>query len=315
MKEMRVDALTNDMVIFAEDRTKRPIDKVNTNDEEEIVSEYEKDCPFCKGNEKYIPEETFKIEDENGWVCKSIYNKFPIIDQDSENIKGVHEVIIETSKHNKTFYNMNVSEFENLFTIYKNRYESLSKCEDTEYISIFKNFLRKAGASLQHPHSQIVSLPIIPPEVNNEIEIAKKYYDTNNRSLYEDIIKEEISYGKRVIHNSENFLVIVPYATKYNGEVRIIFKQNIKLNQLKIDSINEISNIFVKLFENLYNERGYMPFNLFIHTHPVKGGTEKYYNTHIHIVPRRYSFGGFELSMGVYVASTNPEQLAQRLKF
>lgn len=310
-----MDTLTNDIVIFAEDRTRRPIDKVITNDEKEICTEYEKECPFCKGNENWTPGETFLIEDNGEWVCKSIYNKFPILDKTSDNIKGTHEVIIESSKHNKTFYNMDKKDFENILTVYKNRYEDLIKDKDVKYVSIFKNFLRKAGASLQHPHSQIVSMPIIPPEVKNELNVAEEYYGSKGVNLYEDIINKELEFRKRVVHNSENFLVIIPYATKYNGEVRILFKDNKRFEEISLYYIEELANILELLFKNIYNERGYMPFNLFLHTHPINEKTNDYFNVHIHIVPRRYSFGGFELSTGMYVSSTNAEELAQKIKF
>ena len=315
MKEIRIDNINNDIVIVAKDRSKRPMDKATTQVEEEITLEYEKECVFCRGNESHTTNERFKIEDEIGWLVKSVDNKFPIVDSLPGEIYGLHEVMIDTYRHNGSFYDMSEDEFEKLFTMYKDRYTALICDEKIEYVSIFKNFLRKAGASLIHTHSQIISLSILPPEIKNEIAISKKYYEDNKKCLYENIIKNEIEFGKRVIHNGNYFLIIVPYATKYSGEVRVIFKEKISFEEINKNHISELSRLFKKLFGNLYNVSGYNPFNLCIHTHPLKGESKDIFNVHIHIIPRKYSFGGFELGTGIYVSSINPEELAQKLKF
>ncbi|HSQ87930.1 galactose-1-phosphate uridylyltransferase [Romboutsia sp.] len=315
MKEIIRDNMNNDIVIVAKNRSKRPMDKVAIQIEEETTLEYDKECPFCRGNESYTTNERFKIEDEVGWLVKSVDNKFPIVDELPGEVYGLHEVMIDTYRHNGSFYNMSEDEFKNMFSMYKDRYITLMSDENIEYVSIFKNFLRKSGASLIHPHSQIISLSILPPDIENEIEISNRYYRDNDVCLYEEIIKNEIENENRVIHNGSYFLVIVPYATKYSGEVRIIFKEKIGFEEINEKHITELSKIFQKLFKKLYNMSGYNAFNLCIHTHPLKVESKKNFNVHMHIIPRKYSFGGFELGTGIYVSSINPEELAKKLKF
>lgn len=315
MRELRIDPITNDVVIFATDRLKRPLDTIDVPNDEEETNEYDEGCPFCKGNEAYATDTLFEIKGAEGWLVKSIYNKFPIIDDLARDIYGIHEVMIESNKHNSSFYNMNQKEFEDVFFMYRNRFKDLSKDDKVEYVSIFKNFLRKAGASLMHPHAQILSMSFIPPEITNELLVSKEYYDSNKSSLYNDLVENEISLNKRVVYNGDAFLVIIPYATKYSGEVRVIFKDNIKFDELTDNNIKEISMIFEKLFKKLYNINGYMPFNLCIHTHPTKIETKSYFNVHMHIIPRKYNLGGFELGTNMYVSSMNPEELTKKLKF
>lgn len=315
MKELRVDSITNDLVILAYDRAKRPLDKVKVEIEEEITNEYEKECPFCRENENLTTEETSRIEINNKWITRSVYNKYPIIDNLNECIYGEHEVIIDTYRHNGSFFNMSYEEYEALFKMYKDRYQALKEDKKIRYITIFKNFLRKAGASLAHPHSQIMSLSLIPPEVKNEINVAKEYYEKNGNCLYENIIANEIKEKKRIIHNGSKFLVIAPYASKYSGEIRIFFKEKIRFEEVSEDDIKELSIIVKKLFNNIYNVNGYSPFNMCIHTHPLKGSSEKYFNVHIHIIPRKFNFGGFEVGSDMYVSSSEPEALAQKIKF
>ena len=201
-----------------------------------------------------------------------------------------------------------------MLLMYKDRYSNLIKDEKVQYVSIFKNYLRQAGASLNHPHSQIVSISIIPPDIEREINISKQYYIENKRYLYDNIINEEIKEKERVINNSESFLTLVPKSTKYTGEIRILFKKNIKFENICNKDIRELSIIFKNLFSNLFKVNGNLPFNIFIHSHP-KNIEGNYFNVHIHIIPRKYSFGGFELGTGLYVSSIEPKDIANKIKF
>ncbi|CEN79255.1 galactose-1-phosphate uridylyltransferase [Paraclostridium sordellii] len=315
MKDLKVDVFSGDMIIYAPDRITRPTDLKPIKDEEEVFEEYHRRCPFCRGNERYAPEETFEIKENGRWICRSVYNKFPIIDKSCDLIKGTHEVIIDNYKHNKSFYNMNREEFKNMFLIYQNRYKEYIGNEDVLYVSIFKNFLKKAGASLSHPHSQIISMSIIPKEIRNEIDILNRIYYEKKENLYEKIIDEEILLNERVVYNGEKFIVLVPYASIYGNEVRVICKDNSKFEDLTLNNVEELSYIFDKLFKNIYKVCGYMPFNLCLHTHPKNLKGSELLNLHFHIIPRKYSFGGFEISNGIYVSSVIPKDFANKIKF
>lgn len=314
MKEIKIDLMNKDMIIFAEDRLKRPIDKCNEDTNKNIVQGYKDKCPFCRGNEDICDKETFRIENEDGWLVKSIYNKYPIIDNKSDNIYGLHEVMIDTNRHDGNFYNMTKCEFRNLIIMYRNRIYELKNKDNVEYVSIFKNYLRQAGASLDHPHSQIITLPFVPPEIKNELSVAEEYFKINKKCLYEKMISEEIELDERIIYNGEKFITLIPSATKYTGEIRIIFKEKIPFDEISKDSIDELAKLFDQLFKKIYEVEGNIPFNIFIHTYPKHIDCEKYFNSHIHIVPRKYSFGGFELGTGIYVSSRRPEEIANKLK-
>ena len=315
MKQKRIDEMTNDIVIFAKDRINRPKDKFSNKTQDILQeSEYDKNCPFCRGNEQLTPKHTYKVEDANGWITKSTLNKFPIIDTVSKDIYGLHEVMIDTYRHDGNFYNMTKDEFIELIKMYKNRYQEFVKDENIEYVSIFKNYLNRAGASLIHPHSQIISLPFIPPDIDKEVSIARDYYDKNKECMYTKLIEKEIEYKERVVYNGEKIIAIVPYATRYSGEVRIIMKEKIKFENISQKHIEEISDLLLKLFKKIEITRGKVPFNLYIHNYPKDIESLEYYNVHFHIVPRVFNLGGFELSTGIYSTSLIPEEYAQKLK-
>lgn len=317
MSKLARDILDGSRVIISKKRNSRPIeskDKANN----EIFREYSEDCPFCRGNEYMTMEDTFIIEEDNKFLVKSVLNKYPIIDKENiDEVYGIHEVMIDTYRHNGNFYNMSTDEFYNLLIMYKDRYRSLSEEKNCKYVCIFKNYLREAGASLSHPHSQIISLPWIPPELKKEYEISEEYFDKMGINMYELIIEKETKEEKRVIHNSKNYFVFIPEVGKFSSEVIIIFKKKIEFQCIDNNELIELSVILYKLFKNMYKDGGNCPFNLYIHTHPINENKKynKIFNVHIHITPRRFNLGGFELSTGLYVSPGCDEELVKKLRF
>lgn len=318
MKELGLDTLNHSMVIRSTGRQDRPMDKEKKEINKIENKEYDKECPFCRGNESNIEEETYVIKKNSQWIVKSVKNKYPIIDDNSLNkIKGEHDVIIDTYKHNGNFFNMDEEEFYYLLLMYKKKFIDFKEIKNTKYICLFKNYLRNAGASLMHPHSQIISLPFIPPNLKDEYKVCEEFYNKMGMNMYEYIIKEEIKYEKRLIYDDENFLVFVPEVCRFSGDTVILFKENIYFCEIEDNKIKQLSTIMKKLFNRICSEYGDCPFNLYIHTHPIN---EKYdykdiYNVHIHIIPRKFNFGGFELSTGIYVSSIKSEDIAKKLKF
>ncbi|MGL5694279.1 MAG: galactose-1-phosphate uridylyltransferase, partial [Peptostreptococcaceae bacterium] len=88
MREMKRDLITNDIIVIAKDRSKRPMDKIYGNSDIEIDKEYEKDCPFCRGNEKHTEKPTFELNEDDGWIVRSVYNKYPIVNLSNIEISG-----------------------------------------------------------------------------------------------------------------------------------------------------------------------------------------------------------------------------------
>lgn len=316
MKEIRRDMITGDMAIYSSYRNKRPLDKVKLSGEfDSKEDEYNESCPFCRGNTSNIKEIKEEIRDSNGeWFAMSVANKFPILDLSTEEIFGEHEVLIETYRHNGSYYNMTGEEFKNTFILMKNRYESLSMRSGIEYVSVFKNSKRNAGASLMHPHSQIASSNLIPPEVKKEIEVSNLYKLETGRNLYEDLIETEVNNKERLIYDGEYFIAFVPYATRYNGEVRIVEKDNLSVAQWNIDHINELSYIFENMFKNMEKYQGDIPFNILLHSKTINKEVGEELRTHFHIIPRKYNFGGFELTTGLYVCGSDPTELAEAFR-
>lgn len=326
MAEIRKDPISYKMVIIAKERAKRPIE-LKENKNVEICEESHNDkCFFCLGNEAATPPEVFRIEKDGKWQVRVFPNKFPILtDEGVLEVKndfyestlgqGHHKVVVETNRHNGSFFNMSEEEFENYFLTLKSIYNRLKENDKVEYISIFKNYHKTAGASLQHPHSQVITVPIVPSDIYTEFINAKNHFISKGEVLHEKIINYEREAKERVIHESENFIILAPFASIYNNEVEIIYKKDKRFEDINPSEIMELSRLMKRLFSNMHEVLGDFPFNMFIHTHPVDQSQTKYYRWHIHITPRLSCQAGFELSTGIYVNAVTPESVAEMLRW
>ncbi|SHF29878.1 UDPglucose--hexose-1-phosphate uridylyltransferase [Caldanaerobius fijiensis DSM 17918] len=326
MPEIRQDPFTDKMVIIAKEREKRPLDLKDMNSKENSISSHSEKCPFCIGNEHITPTEVGRIERDGEWKVRVVPNKFPILSPDESIMDksdfyrcssgyGFHEVIIETMRHDGSFFNMSLQEFNDYLQMLVERYHALKKSEKVKYISIYKNYLKNAGASLEHPHSQILTMPIVPPDISREMDNAKKYYREKGHSLHDMIMSYEREKNERFIHESTNFMIIAPYASMYNNEIEIINKDNGKFEEMGSKKIEELAALLKKLFQRMYAVLGEFPFNMFFHTHAVDEKATEYYKWHIHVTPRMSYQAGFELATGVFVNAVAPESVAQMLKW
>lgn len=325
MPEIRRDPFTNEEVVIVVERSKRPSDWIVKDNYKDAKAKKSSNCFFCRGNEKATPRESFRINDMDGdWIVRSFPNKFPILSHNSGNSKGreelfdvingtgIHEVIVEHYGHDKNFFNMTINEYEYMLLAYRERYTVLYNEPSTRYVSLFKNYLKEAGASLNHPHSQIISLPIVPNKIMVELHNCKKFYNDRGDSLHEVIIREEERRVDRVILETDTFIVIAPFASKYKYETEIIYKKDDLFESISDSTIGELSEVFFDLFNRYRKAFGIFPFNLILHGHP-KSMENIPYKWHFHIRPRLSCHAGFELSTGIYVNDVSPEETAELL--
>ena len=194
MPELRKDPIIGRWVIISTERGKRPTDFTSVPPAKRMTF-----CPFCVGNESKTPPEIYAIrepgsaENAPGWRVRVVPNKFPALQiegdlnrqgegiYDKMNGVGAHEVIIETPDHNKTLSDLDEDAFNDVLLTWRERMIDLKRDKRFRYIVVFKNHGEAAGASLEHSHTQLVAMPIIPKRVTEEIEGARKYYEFKER--------------------------------------------------------------------------------------------------------------------------------------
>ena len=229
LPELRRDPITGRWVIISTDRARRPVDFIR----ESVVIKGNAFCPFCPGNEGKTPPEILAYgrnggaRDTPGWSLRVVPNKFPALgiegdlDREGEGLfdrmngVGAHEVIIETPDHKATLPTMTERAVEEVFWAYRDRILDLKNDHRFRYILLFKNHGEPAGASLEHTHSQLIALPIVPKRVREEVDNSKHYYDEKERCIFCDMIRQEIDTESRVICTNEFFIALAPYAPRF----------------------------------------------------------------------------------------------------
>ncbi|MBU2063945.1 MAG: galactose-1-phosphate uridylyltransferase [Candidatus Omnitrophica bacterium] len=331
MQELRRDPVLGRWIIVYFDRIKTPEDfsshSVGTRKKAHI-------CPFCAGNETKTPPEIYvdrtpgSQPNAPGWNLRVIANKFPALriegDLDRRGVGvydfmngvGAHEVIIETPNHDKDIAELNEEEVGKIILAYKHRCIDLKKDKRFEYILIFKNHGESAGASLEHSHSQLIALPIVPKKAKEALESAMRYYKFKERCVYCDIISQELEDKERVIAENEHFISFTPFASCSPFETRIIPKEHCaQFYHLREEAIGTFASILQDTLLRLKKVLTDPPFNFIINTAPIQqSGELEYYHWHIEIVPKLTKVAGFEWGSGFYINPSPPEKAAQWLK-
>ncbi|HBH11600.1 MAG: Galactose-1-phosphate uridylyltransferase [Clostridiales bacterium 38_11] len=270
----------------------------------DFAQDSDDDCPFCPDRQN--TENCLRYEEiiDGRWVTRSIDNKFPALLCDEEKHVngeidyGKHEVMIETCDHNKTFFDFSIMEFTFVTKMYKARFIALNNDDQIKSVIIYKNHLKSAGASKRHSHSQILSMSFIPPELLLEIKAT---------SSASSISEENIVFKNR------NFIVYIPEDAFLSGEIIIKHKTSNHFEETSINEIEDMAEVLKYVFLKVESVHGRIPFNIYIHSIP-KNIENIDFRWHIHVIPRRGNFGGFELSTGLYINSLNIEEMLEKFR-
>ncbi len=336
MPELRRNIITDDWVIVATERAKRPEDFTdkNRNVSSSVTVSFKENCPFCDGNEGLTPPEVYAVRDgaseanTSGWNVRVVSNKFPALTDVGEVREttigiyntmsgiGAHEVIVETTDYSKSPALLKESEVNTIVDTYVNRYKKLSERKELKYIQIFRNHGKIAGASMEHPHSQIIATPVVPPIVERRLNGAKRYYDHNGKCVFCEILSEEKRDGRRIVFENEDFIVFEPFASKTPFETWIMPKKhNMKFECMDDSTRTSFAKVLRKTLRAMYAGLSDPAYNFVICTPPVNEGTEdKYSHWYVEIVPRLTVAAGFEMGTGIYINVATPEDTASFLR-
>ncbi|MFA5876646.1 MAG: DUF4931 domain-containing protein, partial [Candidatus Margulisiibacteriota bacterium] len=228
---------------------------------------------------------------------------------------GEHEVIIESPDHTQIIATMDVSQAEDIFLTYKARYVELAKDRRFESIILFKNHGRGAGTSLSHAHSQLIALPMMPHPMRNRVDIASQHFDENGTCLYCDLINMEKTEGTRIVSETENFVVFVPYAPRMPFEMWVLPKNHGSNFENTSDAhCRELARITKTVLEKLYRAVGNPDFNYAIYSAPLRENNLEYFHWNLKIFPRVATPAGFEMGSGMSIVAVIPEAAAEYLR-
>jgi UDPglucose--hexose-1-phosphate uridylyltransferase len=328
MPELRRDPIHGGWVIISTERSRRPSDFAP--EERKTVGGF---CPLCEGNEDRTPPEVFAFRENGtppnspGWSLRVVPNKFPALRIEGElnregegmydkmNGIGAHEVVIETPRHFESLSTLPLKAVEYVLLAYRERIIDLRRDSRLRYVMVFKNYGVAAGASLEHSHSQIIALPIVPTRVREEIQGAKNYFDYKDRCVYCDIIRQELRDRRRVVYENQGFVSLAPFASRFPFEMWILPKLHQPSFELMDSSLfplaaEALSDILQRLKEVLEDP----PYNYILHTSSFPEEDQNHYHWHFEIMPKLTKVAGFEWGTGFYINPTPPEEAAEYLR-
>ena len=331
MPEIRIDLITEERVIVATERSRRPHDFKKAETTAEPAPEFVPTCPFCVGNEAMTPPEVDAFRkadtapDTPGWWVRTVPNKFPALAPDNDDAPdavgiysryggyGVHEVIIETPKHNETPVAASAHQWREAVRMYQRRLQRLAQNERLKTILIFRNEGKPAGASLEHPHSQLVGLPFIPPVLQRYLDGVARYQSRHHRHPFEAILEQEVREGIRLVNQTAQFVVYAPFAARAPYEIAIVPTHPLlQLATMDADALSEFADVLQDALRRLHAALGNPPYNYMLFTAPVGYAGEFW--EFVRIVPRLSIDAGFELGTGVGINITAPEDAARYLR-
>jgi len=326
MSEIRKHYFLDEYCIIASERGKRPSDFVSKKTGEAVSN-----CVFCGGNEDKTPPATAVYKEGEvlvdtggllvtGWDIRCIPNLFPALSPEPAMLSqdpaasqwsiqegfGYHEVIVESPIHGRMISDFSDDEISLLMRAYKERVSFYQSQDGIEYTSLFKNSGERAGASLDHTHSQLISIPILPPPLKREQDAIH----AAGGCPYCDIVDVE-SKSLRLLYENSGAVAICPHFSMSPFEVWILPKQHVnhlanctdEMLRLIGDAIRFVVQRYdVVLGSPSYN---YMFYGIF--------GDDSYHlNVRLH--PVLSTPAGFEKNTGIYINTVVPESAAAYLK-
>ncbi|MEE4164460.1 MAG: galactose-1-phosphate uridylyltransferase [Desulfocapsaceae bacterium] len=329
MPELRKDPVLGRWIIISKERQKRPTDFFV--EETKVLGGF---CPLCAGNESSTPPEVLAYRSNSeapandpSWTVRVVPNKYPalIIEGDLDkqgdglydrmNGIGAHEVIIESPGHEDLLWKLPVEHVSLVFRAFRERLLDLEKDSRFRYVMIFKNYGKAAGASLEHSHSQLIALPVLPRMIVSELSGAQSYYRYKDRCIFCDIIRQEIQQEVRIVCQNDQFITIAPFAPRTPFEMWILPKEHASdfcsIDARKLLSLAHLVSESLRRLDHCIPN---VPYNFVLHTQPLRSGEIESFHWHFEIVPKLTSIAGFEWGSGFYINPLPPEEAAQYLR-
>jgi UDPglucose--hexose-1-phosphate uridylyltransferase len=326
MPELRKDPIVGRWVIISTERARRPSDFAT-----EPVRPKGGDCPFCPGSEAKTPPEILAGRGQgssSGWTYRVVANKFPALRIegalepvgeglfDRMNGVGAHEVVIETPEHAASLATLSTDAVADVLLAFRERLLDLKKDPRFEYVLVFKNHGEAAGASLEHPHSQLIATPIIPIMVAEELAGAAQYYALKERCVWCDIVRQERrERRRRIVLEANGFVALAPFAPRFPFETWVLpLGHRAAYESSDAEELRGLAGILGDFLRRMNRVLGDPPFNFMLHTAPLRDGQPESFHWHLEVIPKLTQVAGFEWGSGFFINPVPPEDAAEALR-
>jgi UDPglucose--hexose-1-phosphate uridylyltransferase len=328
MPELRKDPVVGRWVIISTERSRRPSDF-----KPEPVVVRATSCVFCPGHEDKTPPEILALRlpgsgpNTPGWSLRVVANKFPALRIEGDlapsgeglfdrmNGVGAHEVVIETPDHTASLATLPADAVADVLLAYRERLSDLKKDPRFEYVLVFKNHGEAAGASLEHPHSQLIATPIIPIMVSEELSGSAQYFQMKERCVWCDVVRQERRSGHRMIVEAHGFAALAPFAPRFPFETWILpTRHRSAFEDSDVDELRGLAEVLGTVLRRLNRVLEGPPFNFMLHTAPLREPALEHFHWHLEVIPKLTRVAGFEWGSGFFINPMLPEDAAAALR-
>jgi UDPglucose--hexose-1-phosphate uridylyltransferase len=327
--ELRQNLATKEWVVIATERAKRP-DLFSTARDRILTHqrpEHDPKCPFCPGNESETPADILRLPAAGPWQVRLFPNKFAALNRQGARVHcldglhrklsgvGFHEVLIESPRHNTTPALQTPDQIALTLKAFQTRGRQIMDDPRIEQIFYFKNHGAGAGTSLEHPHSQLLALPMVPYDMRRRIDELRRTFDDDGVCPICQMVEMELADHERLVAQNDFFVAFIPYAAFSPFHLWIVPRRHgptfLDQNAGELGRLGEIlREIFAKLYHGLHDP----DYNYVIRSAPVRDAASAYLHWYVSIVPRVTKSAGFELGSGMYINPSLPEESAKFLR-
>jgi UDPglucose--hexose-1-phosphate uridylyltransferase len=327
MPNLRKDLISGQWVVIAPRRSERPHLAAQEHTHSRQADE-DAICPFCPGNENELLSiiTHYSTPGAPGWSVRVVPNKFatftgtaeipaPLPEDSEAPTFGFSEVIIESPRHDADLTTMSEDEFFGVMHMYRERFDALIKEKGIAHVTLFRNYGPLSGASLGHPHSQLVATGIYPPRVSLQRNRARDHFAKYSRCIMCDELASELDAGLRIIEKTDTFVALVPYAAQYSSEIWIIpARHQAGFDEITEAEMHDFGHMLRRSLQRLRAVLGDVSYNFVVDTTGHHGRAEPYLHWRLRIAPKLVHWGGFELGTGMAVNPSSPEADAAALR-
>lgn len=361
--ELRWDPLERHWVLIAKDRSQRPFDFLPA--PRRLVDRASTPCPFClviagHGPQTRIAErrrvrlavpnadhhprvawtgaEMASRERFTEDLVLALANRYPVLSIETPTTRravgpyammsgvGAHEVIVETTQHDQALADMPDEQRQQVLLMWRDRAEDLVRDRRIAHVQVFKNEGPRAGASLEHAHSQIVASPVRPSRVERLVENTRAHYLDTERCLVCDMLDFETQNDTRhrLVAAEGGFIAWCPYASARPFEVHLAPRRHAARFTLSDEDALQLSKLLGRVLRALGVALANADLNLVLDLAPSPdqigrghhglSHLNEAWHWRLEVVPRLLPYGGFELGTGTLINPTTPEDAAAHLR-
>lgn len=313
MPTLRKDPIDGSWVVVAAERDRRP----NVTDDGR--------CPFCRGHEAETEPSILEIGEP--WQVRVVANRFPAVRHTGSpdtraagpyeelDSVGAHEVIVESATHVHDLADLDIDQIERVLQAWATRLRELRRDPRFKCAIVFKNHGQRAGATVEHAHSQLIALPTLFTRLSDELDGARAYQRTRNSSLFDDLLAHELDERERVVFENDEIVVLAPFASRSPFELWLLPRRGEAwYENADVRTVRCLAEALRTVCRKLNVALDHPPYNLLLHSAPFTDEDMSHFTWHLELAPALTTTAGFERGTGLYINPTPPEDAARQLR-